>query len=445
MSDRATGRETPRAGTAPRTPAADPGRDGTRARLTEPGTRAVAVLLLLAILLFAMMLRGAHILVTAAGDPAIAAIQVATFLSSLLLAGLLLGGMGGIGAIRGFAGHDGTRLIDHAARRTVLAVLGGLVAGVVAGGAAFLLEGELKTTDGLIVGASIAVAALVGGLIAALRPGVMGAAGLTGTIVVIGVLALRSFFLSPLTRIFGGEGTREAFAHAQSELALVSFLVAGVAAGIAAHLYIRSSGNRLRTAGNMAAGAAPGVLALIAQMLTWIGDGRLISSAGGLDLGDAMAFQVAGPYQINGAVALLFSGALVAVLLYGRTRGPRQPRTRPAPARKPEWAEREERRAAELDRAGNGTAASGHGTARSDEPAAGSEAAAADKTPDAAADKTADTADTAAPDGPARDDSEPDPASGPATADERADDPTAADEPIAEEPVETNARSGKRR
>lgn len=341
MPDRANGHEKARPDTAaaraPRHPA-------------EPGARSVVLLLILAILLFAMMVRGAHILVGAAGDPAIAAIQVATFLSSLLLAGLLLGGVAGLGAVRGFAGHDGTRLRDHGARRTALAVLGGLVAGVVAGGAAFLVEGELKTADGLIVGASIAVAGLLGGLLAAMRPGVMSAAGLTGTIVVIAVLALRSLFITPLTRLFGGEGSQASFAQAQDRLALTSFLVAGVIAGIAAHVYIRRAGNRQGTGANMAAGATAGILALLAQVLTWIGDARLISNAGGLDLGDAMAFRVAGPYQINGAIALLFSGALVAVILYGRTRGPRRRRSAPTPAPKPAWAEREEQRAAELER-----------------------------------------------------------------------------------------------
>ncbi len=322
--------------------------------LAEPGSRTVAVVLLLAVLLFAMMLRGARILVSNAGDPAVAAIQVATFLSSILLASMLLGAAAGTGAVRILAGRDGDRLTGRSGRRAVLAMLGGLVAGVIAGGAAFLLEGDLSNTEGLIIGTSIAGAALLGGAVAALRPGVMVLAGLLGTVLVIAVLALRSIFLTPLTRLFGGEGIGPAYVQAQDRLALVSFIVAGAVAGLAVHLYIRRAGNRLGTAANIAAGAAPGILALAAQVLTWIGNSRLISSAGGLDLGDNWAFQVAGSYQINGSLALLFAGALVAVLLYGRTRGPRTPRKprtpRTAPA-KAEWAVREERRAAELDSA----------------------------------------------------------------------------------------------
>lgn len=319
--------------------------------LAEPGSRGVAVLLVLAVLLFAMVLRGEHILVTAAGDPAVAAIQVATFLSSVLLAALLVGGAAGIAAIRIFAGKDGARLVGHAGRRALCGVLGGLVAGIIAGGAGYLLEGDLSTTDRFVVGGGVAAAALVGGAVTALRPGLMTAAGYLGTVVVIAVLALRSLFLTPLTRLFGGEGTIAKYANAQSNLALVSFIVAGVIAGVAVHLYIRRTGNRLGTAANVAAGATPGVLALVAQLLTWAFGSSLISSAGGLDLGDTLAFQLAGRYQINGSLALLFAGALVAVLLYGRTRGPRRPRPKAAPAAKPDWAVREERRAAELDRA----------------------------------------------------------------------------------------------
>lgn len=317
----------------------------------EPGLRSTLVLLVLAVVLFAMMLRGEHILVTAAGDPAVAAIQVATFLSSVLFAGLMLGNAAGLAAVRAFAGHDGTGLADRALRRTALAVLGGLVAGVVAGGAAYLLEADLQTGDRLAVGASIAVSALLGGAAAALRPGLMVAAGVLGTLVVIAVLGLRSVFLTPLTRLFGGEGSTAKYASAQSTLALVSFIVAGVVAGVAIHLYARRTGNRLGIAATIGAGATAGVFTLVGQLLTWVFDRQLISSAGGLDLGDQLAFHIAGMYQINGGLALLFAGALVALVLYGRTRGPRRPRPAKRPAGKPDWAVREERRAAELDRA----------------------------------------------------------------------------------------------
>ncbi|GAA4204045.1 hypothetical protein [Actinocatenispora rupis] len=335
-----------------RTRAAQTPRSGAyrAATLAEPGSRGVTVLLVLAVLLFAMVLRGEHILVSAAGDPAVAAIQVATFLSSVLLAALLLGGAAGASAIRLFAGRDGTRLLDHGARRALFGTLGGLVAGIVAGGAGYLLEADLSTADRLVVGAGVATAALLGGAATAIRPGLMTVAGYIGTVVVIAVLALRSLFLTPLTRLFGGEGTIAKYAQAQSNLALVSFIVAGIIAGVAVHLYVRRTGNRLGTAANVAAGATPGVLALVAQLLTWAFGSSLISSAGGLDLGDTLAFQLAGRYQLNGSLALLFAGALVAVLLYGRTRGPRRPRTR-TPAAKPDWAVREERRAAEIDRA----------------------------------------------------------------------------------------------
>lgn len=332
-------------------PAATPRPGAYRAAtLAEPGSRGVTVLMILAVLLFAMVLRGEHILVTAAGDPAVAAIQVATFLSSVLLAALVLGGTAGTAAIRIFAGREGGRLVGHGGRRALYGVLGGLVAGIIAGGAGYLLEADLSTTDRFVVGGGVAAAALLGGAVTAIRPGLMTTAGYLGTVVVIAVLALRSLFLTPLTRLFGGEGTIEKYANAQSNLALVSFVFAGVVAGVAVHLYIRRTGNRLGTAGNVAAGAAPGVLALVAQLLTWVFGSSLISSAGGLDLGDTLAFQLAGRYQINGSLALLFAGALVAVLLYGRTRGPRRPRAKTPPA-KPEWAVREERRAAEIDRA----------------------------------------------------------------------------------------------
>ncbi|MEV0839289.1 hypothetical protein AB0I55_06990 [Actinocatenispora sera] len=340
------------------------------AELPEPGLRSTLILLVVAILLFAMMLRGEHILVRAAGDPAVAAIQVATFLSSILFAGLMLGNAAGLAAVRAFAGHDGTALVGRVARRTLLAVLGGLVAGVVAGGAAYLLEADLHSGDRLLVGTSIAISALLGGAAAALRPGLMVGAGVLGTLVVLAVLALRSVFITPLTRLFGGEGTIEKYASAQSTLALVSFVVAGVVAGVAIHLYARRTGNRLRIASTIGAGATAGVFTLVGLALTWVFDRQLISSAGGLDLGDQLAFHIAGMYQLNGGLALLFAGAIVALVLYGRTRGPRRPRPAKRPTGKPEWAVREERRAAEIDRAAASDPATGTTSTGSKGPAA---------------------------------------------------------------------------
>jgi hypothetical protein len=187
----------------------------------------------------------------------------------------------------------------------------------------------------------------------------MVAAGVLGTLVVLAVLALRSVFITPLTRLFGGEGTIQKYASAQSTLALVSFVVAGVVAGVAIHLYARRTGNRLRIASTIGAGATAGVFTLVGLALTWVFDRQLISSAGGLDLGDQLAFHIAGMYQLNGGLALLFAGAIVALLLYGRTRGPRRPRRPKRPTSKPEWAVREERRAAELDRTARADSATG--------------------------------------------------------------------------------------
>lgn len=337
-------------------------RDERRSRpgrtLPEPVWRLVLAVLVLAVLLFAIMLRGEHILVTSASGTAVAAIQVALFLTSILQAGLMLGAAGGIGAVRLMAGPDGTALVGARGRRALLALLGGLVVGIVGGAAAYLLESDLTTSDGLTVGVCIAVAGLVGGAIAALRPGMMITAGLAGTVVVLVVLALRSLFISPLTRLFGGEGTVTKYATAQDRLALVSFLVAGALAGVAVHIIVRRAGNRLGTAANMAAGGTAGGLALLAQVLTWFGAAKLVTSAGGLDLGDQYAFAVAGRYQVIGSMGLLFAGALVAVVLYGRT-VPNRRSAAPAkkPAAKPDWAIREEKKAAAIDKAAREKAA----------------------------------------------------------------------------------------
>lgn len=318
---------------------------------TEPGNTGVGVLVLVAAVLFAMMLRGEHILVTAAGGvPQVAAIQVALFLSSVLLAALLLGGAGGLGAVRLFGGRW--------SRRWLLALGGGLVFGVLAGGAAFLLEQGNSTGMAATLAVSIAVSGLAGGGLAAIRTGVMVTAGLSGTVTVIVVLGLRSLFNTPLIRFFGGGGTVAGYVGAQNKIALLGALVAGVGAGITAHLYLRLTERRLGVPGNLVAGAVAGVLSLVAELFTVVAGYPLVRVAGGMGLGDRLAFNLADSYQINGALALLFAGAFVSLILYGRTRGPRKAtvaKKKAAAAKaakpKPDWAVKEEAEAAELDRA----------------------------------------------------------------------------------------------
>jgi hypothetical protein len=313
----------------------------------EPGATGVVVLVVVAVVLFAMMLRGEHILVTAAGGvPQVAAIQVALFLSSVLLAGLVLGGAGGLGAVRLLGGRLG--------RRWLLALAGGLVLGVLAGGVAFLLEQGNSTGMALTVGISIAVSGLAGGGAAAIRTGVMVTAGLAGTITVIVVLGLRSLFNTSLIRMFGGGGSVAGYVSAQNTIALLGSIVAGIAAGVTAHLYLRLTERRLGIPGNLLAGATAGLLSLVAQLFTVVAGYPLVRVAGGMGFGDRLAFNLADTYQINGALALLFAGGFVSLVLYGRTRGPRRAtvaRKAKAAKPKPDWAVKEEAEAAELDRA----------------------------------------------------------------------------------------------
>ena len=336
-----TGRKAGKGGKARRVPARE---------LPEPGWRGIAILLVVAVVLYAMVLRGERILVTAADTPSIAAIQVALFLSSILLAALLLGMVAGVGAVRLLAGRDGTALVAAKGRRRLLALAGGLVAGLIAGGAAALLQSGLRTSDALTVGGCIALAALIGGGAAAIRPGVMVVAGSIGTAVMMVLVAIRSLFISPLTRLFGATNTVQGWADATTNLVITTSIVAGVLAGVAAHWYVRRNGNTLGTAANLLAGGTAGILSLLAQLVTWVGATGLVVRAGGLDLGDQFAFSVAGSYQVVGSAGLFFAGALVATVLYGRT----VPSRRRTPAKKstakPEWAVREERKAAEIER-----------------------------------------------------------------------------------------------
>lgn len=352
MSDRPAGPARTKSGESPEIdrddPVADEAGDETTAPESddstggrEPGGVAVLVLMVLGVVLLAMMLRGEHGMVTAAhGIPQVVAIQIGLFLSSVLLAGMVFGGAVGLAAAR--AGRPGPRVVR--------ALAGGLAAGVLGGGAAVLLERQVAGVA-TAVAVALLVAGVLGGALAALRPGAMVAAGLSGCVAAVLLLTLRGLFIGQLTRLFGGTGTIAHYATAQSNIALVSSIVAGLAAGITAHVYLRRTGHRLGLPGNLTAGATAGLLSLAAQVVTLVAGARLVIVGGGLDLGDQLAFRLSNWYQINGGLALLFAGAFTAVVLYGRTKGPRRRRTvDDGEDGTPDWVRREEEHAAERER-----------------------------------------------------------------------------------------------
>ncbi len=297
------------------------------------GLRGPLVLLLLgALWLGALLWSLRTLVVTPDNSTESTAVQVALYLSSLATAGLVTGAAAGL-VVRA--------LVPRRAGLTRLSgcLLGGLAAAVLAGIATRLIEqGDAEVTN--VLAASIGVAALLGGLVAAAPSGRLVVAGLVGTVATLLVRFLQGLFDAPLTSLFGGGSGLASVATAQDRLALAASLLAGVVAGVAVHGYLLRTAEPVRLGGRILAGGTAGLLSLIAEVITWVAGNQLEQIARGVSELDAIALELTRQARINGALVVLFAGAITAVIMYGRRRASAAPRAdQPEPSDQPEPAD----------------------------------------------------------------------------------------------------------
>ena len=69
----------------------------------------------------------------------------------------------------------------------------------------------------------------------------------------------------------------------------------------------------------LAAGAAPGVVLLLAELVTRLGGGQLYGLAGRLGGADAQLLDLMGTSRLEHALIVLFAGTLTALFVFGRT------------------------------------------------------------------------------------------------------------------------------
>lgn len=169
------------------------------------------------------------------------------------------------------------------------------------------------------VAASVAVAGVLGGLVAAARPISAVAAGAAAGVLASGIGLLVAYFQNDLVDLFGNQETVGSMADASYRLQLATSIVSGVAAGVMAFAYLRRTGLALPWPAYPLAGALPGLLTLGAALLGWIGGLPLAHAVAKDSEFDAAIIANRLPEQVNHGLILLFAGAFAAMIAVGRT------------------------------------------------------------------------------------------------------------------------------
>jgi hypothetical protein len=270
--------------------------------------RVRSVLLGLSLVWFGWTLWSAHDNITSAGDELDAVLQAADALPVVISAAVLAGAASSMAALGWWPVHD--RL------RWPLAVGVGALVGALALGLVFLGYGHRSSI--VVLAVAVLVAAVLGGALGALKPGELASTGVAGTLAVfLASIALHSF-PGQLMHLFGAGSSPGSVLSAATRLALTTSLVGGVLAGVLAFWLLRRSGTGRRFLAYLAAGAFPGLVLLLAELVTRVGGAQMFHIVSGLSSGDQTLVDYWANTRLDHALVVLFVGAIVALLCYGR-------------------------------------------------------------------------------------------------------------------------------
>ncbi|GGL89886.1 hypothetical protein [Micromonospora yangpuensis] len=302
----------------------EPAADAPSRRLPAPGA---ALLEVLGIAWLAAMLWSTRAAIGSA-EAGSTAISLSAFaLPGVISAALVAGAAVALAATNLLA----RRTADRATLRFLIAVGTGLLVGVATATAINLTYLDTATTN--VIAGTAAAAAIIGGAVAAARTApVVGAAVLSGLGVLLFVVAF-SRARSPLFDLYGGDGgSQEALVSAANWVSRTESLLAGLLAGLLAFGYLRWARRHaarrdpdaadLRWPAYLLAGAGPGLLLLTAEVILRIGGRSLLDLASALSDADAVAQTSLGTSRIDNGIWVLFVGALVSLIAFGRTLTP---------------------------------------------------------------------------------------------------------------------------
>ena len=214
-------------------------------------------------------------------------------------------------------------------RWQVLAGAGaGLALGAVAGGLVLLGYGTAAALVSLSI--TMALAAAAGGALGGVPWPAVVVAGVAGSLVRFALGFLEGLVGGRLREAITRDDSVAAQLAAVGQIGFAMALLGGAVAGLVAALYLRRT--ELKWPAFLAAGAAPGLLLLLAEVATRIGGTPLLHLTSGNDEFDQRATRLVADTRLSTALVVLFTGAVVAIIVHGRTLGPA--RATPDQARK---------------------------------------------------------------------------------------------------------------
>ncbi|MEV4754790.1 hypothetical protein AB0J86_06710 [Micromonospora sp. NPDC049559] len=300
--------------------------------LPAPGAGAFAVI---AVAWLAAMLWSGQRSITSANVDSIAISMTALSLPGVISASLLSGAATGLAATNLLA----RRGVVRTAPRFTVAVGAGLLVGVLAAVAVTATYGGDPVN--MVLAGAIAAAATIGGAAGGLRSAPMIGGVVAAGMAVFAASYVMNQFEHPLLSLYGSGESLESRVTALEWFLRTAWLVGGVLAGLVAFAYLRWEQRRaesrqstrpgLRWPAYLIAGAGPGLLLLATEALTWTAGGRVLELARALSESDDTAQGWLGSSRFDYALGVLFVGAFVALIAFGRTlRPPADPAADPA-------------------------------------------------------------------------------------------------------------------
>ncbi|MGC4755850.1 hypothetical protein [Micromonospora trifolii] len=311
-------------------PAVDAASAGSRP-LPAPGA---AVLALLALGWLAAMLWSTREAITSAAA-GVTAISLSAFalpgvISAALVAGAAVALAGGNLLARRYG--------DWATLRFAGAIGGGMLVGLAAAVAINLTYFDTSTTN--VIAGTTAAAAIIGGALAGARTAPAIGAVVTASLGTLIFVVAFSRARDPLFDLFGAGDSQESLINAAKWVSRTESLVAGLLAGLLAFGYLTWARRRavrrdpetptLRWPAYLLAGAGPGLLLLLAEVIIRIGGRSLLDLASALSEADAVAQTSLGTSRVDNGIWVLFVGALTALIAFGRTLSPAHSDDEPA-------------------------------------------------------------------------------------------------------------------
>ena len=302
--------------------AVDPTADGTGRAAFAPGAVVFAPL---AVVWLAAMLWS-----TRAAIDSSAAGVTAISLSAFALPGVISAALVAGAAVALAVTSSLSRRTERATLRFLAAIGTGLLVGLAAAVAVNLTYADNATTN-TIAGTTAAAAIIGGGLAGARNARVVGAITTAALAALVFVVAF-SRVRDPLSDLFGAGDTQESVLSAAKWVSRTESLLAGLIAGLVAFGYLTWARRRaarrdpatpaLRWPAYLLAGAGPGLLLLLTEVIIRVGGHGLLELAAALSEADAVAQTSLGTSRIDNGIWVLFVGALTALIAFGRTLGP---------------------------------------------------------------------------------------------------------------------------